>query len=110
MITGLHVDVSSDELKTMLLGRLKYHKDKVALYQEQLVTMKSVDDKLKADRESIGKGSTQTPTDAIQSAIQKHENQCVYYDFMAKHVVASETYRLSEQDLQRLGVSSERFY
>ncbi len=110
MINGLFVDVKSDELKEMLLGRLKYHQDKVALYKDQVKTMKSVDEKLKADREHIGKTSTQSPIESLETAVQKHENQVVYYKFMYDHIVPSEVYRLAESDLQRLGVMSDRYY
>ena len=110
MINGLYIDVTSEELKTMLLGRLKYHQEKVVLYKEQVETMLKVDEKLKGDREAIGKTSTASPVDTLEQAVRKHENQVVYYKFMAEHVVQSEVYRLSENDLQRLGISGERYY
>ncbi len=109
MINGLHVDVTSDELKKMLLGRLTYHQEKISFYKEQVAEMRKVDEKLKRDREAIGKTSTQSPIESLESAVLKHENQSIYYKFMADHVVPSEVYRLSESDLQRLGIQNDRY-
>lgn len=109
MIQGLYIDVASDELKAMLLGRLKYHQEKVAIYKEQVEFMLKADEKSKNDRELIGKTSTASPVESLEQTVRKHENQVVYYKFMAEHVVASEVYRLSENDLQRLGISGDRY-
>jgi len=84
-------------------------KEKVALYKEQVEVMLKADEKLKNDRELIGKTSTTSPVETVEQAVRKHENQVVYYKFMAEHVVASEVYRLSENDLQRLGISGDRY-
>lgn len=110
IINGLHIDVSSDELKTLLLGRLKYHTDKVGFYEQQLVAMRKIDAALTEEARSVGKGSTSSPADSLDQAVKKHQNQCVYYKFMSEHVIQGATYRLDENALQRLGIQTERFY
>lgn len=110
IISGLHVDVSSEELRTMLRDRLKHHNNKAAFYQKQLVEMGKVDLALSAEAKEMGKISTQGPMETLKTAVTKHENQATYYKFMSEHVVSNATYRLCEADLVRLGVQSERFY
>jgi uncharacterized protein (DUF342 family) len=110
MITGLFIDVSSVELKSMLEGRLKFHQDKVEAYTSQLEGLEKLEAALGEEAKKLGKGSTATPKDNMLQTIQKHSNQVIYYKFMAEHVVPSETYRLGENDLMRLGVQSDRMY
>lgn len=110
MIQGLFIDVPSTELKVMLEGRLKYHQDKVTMYQAQLAGLEKLEAGLDEEARRLGKTSTATPKESMQEAVKKHSNQVVYYKFMAEHVVPNETYRLGEQELTRLGVSSDRYY
>ncbi len=110
IINGLHIDVSSDELKTLLLGRLKYHQDKVGFYEKQLVEMKKVDAALTAEAQEMGKTSTRGPLESLEQAVKKHKDQTVYYKFMAEHVIANATYRLDEAALLRLGIQGERYF
>lgn len=111
IITGLHIDVPSDELKTLLLGRLKYHQDKAAAYTVNAAKMREIDKELGQDAEQISKVSnSRNPTSELEQAVKKHKDQAVYYDFMAKHVIANSTYRLDETALVRLGIQADRFF
>lgn len=110
LIQGLHVDVKGTELKELLLGRLKYHQDKVANYDKQLNELKKVDKALAEDAEAISKFSNASPAQSLEQAIKKHKDQTIYYRFVADHVITTATYRLGEQELYRLGISSERHY
>jgi hypothetical protein len=106
MITGLHVDVPSAELKILLQKRLEHHQSKVRLYQEQVEKMQQVNAALQQEAEGFHKGSTRSPEESLRESILKHENHAIYYRFMAEHVIPDETYRLNEQDLMRLGIDS----
>ena len=110
MIQGLYIDVPSTELKTMLEGRLKYHQEKVVMYKNQLDGLVKLEASLDEEARQLGKTSTATPKESMQQAIKKHGDQVIYYKFMAEHVVPNETYRLGEAELQRLGVSTDRYY
>lgn len=110
IITGLHIDVSSDELKGLLIGRLKHHNDKVAFYEKQLGEMRKVDAALTAEAQEMGKSSTRGPLESLETAVKKHKDQMVYYKFMSEHVIVGATYRLDESALLRLGVQAERYY
>lgn len=109
MIEGLHCDVEGKELKALLGGRLDYHTDRLKSYETQLDQMRTMNKNLEEEARQIGKTSTRSPIESLEEAIKRHQNQCIYYKFMAEHVVPSETYRLSEQDLYRLGISPDRF-
>lgn len=110
MIQGLFIDVPSTELKAMLEGRLKYHQDKVTMYRGQLEGLEKLEAGLDEEARRMGKTSTATPKDSMQQAIKKHSDQVVYYKFMSEHVVPNEVYRLGDNELARLGISSERYY
>lgn len=107
IINGLHIDIASDELKTLLLGRLSYHELKVSKYEEQMGKMASIDAELAEEAENIGKYSnTTTAADTIKQSIVKHRDKATYYKFVAKHIVPNATYRLAEADLYRLGIAT----
>lgn len=105
MITGLHVDVKSEELKSLLEARLKYHSERIEFYESQLKKMKEVDAAMASEAAEFSKVSNRSPVESMEQAIKKHRDQTVYYKFMAEHVVANEIYRLAESDLMRLGIS-----
>lgn len=109
MIEGLHADVTGTELKTMLEGRKKYHEDKRAFYERQRIEIEKAERALADEAKSMGKTHTRSPLEAVDDALRKHDAQIIYYTFMAAHVNLSETYRLSDHDLVRLGVTSERW-
>ena len=110
MIQGLYIDVSSDEIRTMLQDRLKYHQGKTSFYKEQLAKMQQIDKALGEEARTIGKTSSASPTESLESSVRKHENMTLYYKFMSEHVVPNETYRLGDGELQRLGILAGRIY
>lgn len=109
MIDGLKIELPSAELKTLLEGRLKYHQQKVDAYQAQRAQLEKIEVTLGEEARRMGKSSNASPLENVEDAIKRHQNQTVYYKFMAEHVIPNETYRLCENDLHRLGVS-ERAY
>jgi len=106
MITGLQIDVTSAELKKMLEDRLKYHQEKVVMLQKQRDDMAVVEKSLAEERERIGKGGSRSLLEGVESSLRDHQNQVIYYKFMFEHVIPSETYRLQEADLIRLGIGN----
>lgn len=105
LIIGMPVDVGGAELVAMLRDRLTYHKARVEAYQGQLAQMAEINKTLSEEARQMGKTSQASPMDSIEAAIKKHQNQVIYYDFCAKHIVQTATYRLSEQELIRIGVA-----
>lgn len=110
IISGIQIDVPADELKRLLLGRLEYHQEKVKAYEKQMTQLVEMERSLADEADRIGKTSNASPKESVQQAITKHKDKSIYYRFVAEHVVANAVYRLSENDLVRIGVQSERYY
>lgn len=108
MIEGIKIDIPATELKALLKGRLEYHQERKAFYQKQYDLMAEAAKGDEERRSTLGKVSNSTPLESMQSSIEKHHNNIVYYTFLHDHVVPNETYRLEESDLLRLGISSGR--
>ena len=109
-IEGLRIDVKAAEMKKLLLARLEYHRKRKTHYEQQAKKLAQIDAALAKEAETFSKTSNASPAETMQAAIKKHYDQAIYYKFMAEHVIAGATYRLSENDLFRLGVNPERHY
>ena len=108
IIIGLHIDVASAELKSLLQGRLKFHEDKASFYEKQLGEMRKIDTAL-AEAQEFSKVTNRGPMESLEQSIKKHRDQVVFYRFTADHVVPDAIYRLSESDLTRLGMTERLF-
>ena len=95
MIEGLHFDLSGTELNAHLALRVAHHADRAAKYRESLAKLSGGEE----DPENTGGMSSSGRSD-LTSRAKAHENKANLFTFMEKHLVASETYRLSEQDLR----------
>jgi hypothetical protein len=105
LIVGLHIDVPGPEMKEIFEGRLRYHKEKVATLEGQIERLRKIDAELADEAENIGKVSnSSTMAQSLEAQLKKHRDQAVYYTFMVKHVVTGATYRLSQHELQTLGI------
>lgn len=104
MIDGFKIDVTSDELIGHLRERAEYHSARARAYGEQSskVTEFQVEDG--------GQMSySNNPASSLSQSAENHRKKSAYYEFLADHVVAGETYRLSDRDLDLLGISNPRF-
>lgn len=99
MIEGLKIDVSSAELTDHLADRASYHQEKRAFYTKQAKAL--VDGGIRENP-----GVSNDPTAQLQNSAKTHAEREAFFRFLAEHVVADETYRLSEQDLTRLEIVS----
>jgi hypothetical protein len=105
IINGLQLDVSAEELKSLFAGRISYHDNKVSKYEKVAAGLEKIDLELEEEADDIGKYSNTTVSnDTIKTSIRKHKNQSRYFKFMSEHVIANSTYRLTNTDLQLLGV------
>lgn len=109
MIEGIHVDVLADEMKELLLGRKVHHEKKLSLYKQQLESMLATEAALKEETLSVGKFSNASPIKTMEESVERHTSCIAFYDFLAKHVVTGETYRLGQDDLRQLGIATSRF-
>lgn len=108
MINGLQVDVKSDELSKILQERMKHHEDKSHVYEvkaaELAKTIKDIEEDM-----TVGKVSGGTPAENLVAKSREHREKASYYKFMIDHVIQNDVYRLGQEDLQRLGITT-RFY
>jgi hypothetical protein len=104
LIQGLHIDVPGSEMKTLFEGRLKYHQEKADALGRQIEQFRKLDKALAEEADNIGKVSNSSPAQSLEQSAKKHRDQTVYYRFMVDHVVMGATYRLSQSELQTLGI------
>lgn len=101
----MQVDVSSDELLKILKERKKHHDDKSAAYSKQAGELTKVISAIEEDMD-IGKVSNGTPAESMERKAREHSEKARYYEFMIDHVIKNDTYRLSQEDLVRLGITA----
>ena len=103
MISGLQVDVQSDELKKIIQSRIDYHTERAALYgskaDEIRKSLEGVEEK------TIGKVSNGSPTQNLEEKAREHTDKLVHFKFMLDHVIVNDVYRLTQTDLQLLGIA-----
>ena len=100
MISGLCIDVSAKELKAHLGARADHHEKKAEWYRTQASTL------------SEGGAGTEMSNDPVRSLAeseQQHREKAAYFRFMEQHIIENETYRLSQNDLSQIELSS-RYY
>ena len=93
MIQGLHIDITAAELGAHMNARAEHHRSKAAFY----------DGKTKELREGgLGEtGHSRDPIRDIEGHAKEHASKAARFAFVAAHLVAGETYRLAEHDLDR---------
>ena len=101
MIEGIKIDIESEELKTHLLDKVKFHQDKTVHYETQVSA-------LEKDKADLAGGSN-NPVSSLQESAKKHKAVGEFFQFMADHIVPNETYRLQADDLRRLEIVSYYF-
>ena len=97
MITGMHFDISSDEMRQHLLARVNHHADRTAFYMKQKETFK---DAPVADMSN-------DPAKQLHEMGKRHAAKAEVFAFMAAHVPNGETFRLTGSELQALEFVSE---
>lgn len=111
MVQGLLVDVKSDELLSIFKERLVHHQEKSKTYAEQAnalaAQLKNIEEDLMTGKVSGGG----TPIDTLNKKAREHQDNAHWYDFMIKHVIQNDVYRLDQRDLQRIGITvGNNFY
>lgn len=106
MIQGLHIDITGAEVKARFQRRADMHTEKLAGYLRQRENLEANMD----PRDKLSHGSMRSPLADLDEKIRAHRDGATYCAFMVEHVVTSETYRLSETELFRMGVEGARAY
>lgn len=102
MIEGLKVTVAGTELRDLCLQRSAHHKQRAAVYAEQVASM----DKNKIAGMNYSGGD---PRSNLQDKMAQHESEGAEMKFIAEHLVLSESYLLDADALQKLGITKRRY-
>ena len=105
MITGLLIDISSEELKKILDAKVDYY-DKRAI--EMATKMKELVE-FTESQEGRGKGLSSGAVQGLSTDARSAREKCKYFKFLADHVVPNETYRLGDGDLSRIEIKNDRY-
>jgi hypothetical protein len=100
MINGLCIDVSAKELKAHLAARADHHEQKADWYKTQAATL---------SEGGVSTGMSNDPVRSLEQSAQQHREKAAYFRFMEQHIIENETYRLSQDDLSQIELSS-RYY
>jgi hypothetical protein len=106
LIVGLHIDVPGSEIRDLLIKKAEHHALRHASYVRELANLETALGGVPMERQ----GFSSHPSDPRQSFRQKvkeHARQLKHTRFLAAHVVLDATYRLSVNELDRLGVQDE---
>lgn len=107
MIEGIHVDVSSEELRALVSQRREYHERKADEYTRQAVQVEQVFLKATGDP---GRTRVENPADDIRRNIARHKDAARHLAFVAEHLAENETYRLGGADLRDIGIIEQERY
>jgi len=106
VIEGVKIDLSYAELRDHLLGRAEHHLARATFYESRAGELdKGIRELDLEDEEMVNAFSNSgrgDPRDGLRRSAKEHRNKRVYYEFLAGHLVATETYRLTENDLARI--------
>jgi hypothetical protein len=100
MITGLCMDVSAKELREHLAARADHHDEKSKWYGTQAEALRNG---------GAATGMSNDPVRSLEESDYRHREKAAYFRFMEQHIVDKETYRLSQEDLGQIELSS-RYY
>ena len=100
MIEGFKVTITAAEMKHHLHTRAKHHEERAKWYENQRATF--------ADAPTAQ--MTQDPVAGLKEAGKRHEQKSSWFNFMAEHVPAGETYLLNDHDLERLEMVQAKGY
>jgi hypothetical protein len=99
MIEGLKIEITSDELRVHILARAEHHRERATFYEAQVSN-------LRAGGLTAERGVSNDPVGSLNHSATQHRNKTAFFAFLAEHLVPGETYRLTENDLERLEIFS----
>ena len=105
MIEGIKIEMTTTELKTHVVERVKFHKGKAVWYAKQATNLRAG----RSDGMMSASNMTNDPVTSLVRSREEHEKRATYFALVAKHLIPNETYRLSESDLSRLEFASQYF-
>lgn len=102
MIEGLKIEIGASELRDHLIKRATYHKDKREFYTKQALSLREGGIQNEV-------ANSNNPVQSLEQSAKSHGEREAFFRFLGDHIVLSEDYRLSEQDLTRIEIVSRYF-
>jgi hypothetical protein len=105
MIEGLKLSIGSLELQGLCDARVQYHTDKATFFENEVKRLAPVMAEMANEAQSQGKFSnSNSMTDSFEQKTAHHKDRATYFKFLANHLIAGESYRLSLEDLRILEI------
>lgn len=101
MIDGFKIDITADELVAHLDSRISHHHGRTQECETKLQRLQALES-TSDEEEDVFDMCGASKIDGLQRLAAKHRTREVFLMFVRNHVVASEVYRLSEDDLRLL--------
>lgn len=107
-IQGLKLSMTSEELKTTMLDRIKYHQEKADWCDKEYKRLEPELEKFRNEASAQGKmgrsNNVNTAASSFKNEYQRHFDKVTLFKFMAEHIIPNETYIFDENDLRKLEV------
>ena len=101
MVDGFRIDVTADELVAHLDRRITHHHARAEECEAKLQRLRALESAADEEEDAFHMCGA-SRIDGLERLVARHRNREVFLMFARNHVVASEIYRLSEEDLQLL--------
>jgi hypothetical protein len=108
MIEGVEFDISSQELAKHLHTRVEHHNKRAKWYADKADTLAEGEFN-EETRQKMSSTNNANPVDTFKAGAKRHKAKASLFSFMATHVIQNETYRLSENDLNRLELTESEY-
>ena len=109
MINGLNFDIDTKELEEILNTKIQQFSAKASLYQEQAEQQEELTRRQASiDDSDLPKFSNDQSTN-LRSKANEQLQKVKEFTFLRDHLIKNETYRLTRDDLNYLGIVHRRF-
>lgn len=103
MIDGIRIQVTAQEMRSLLSARADHHEERAAFYKAEA-------ERFEANKVESMNYTNGDPTRQLKEKHAEHEGLVPYFRFCAEHVPMGEAYELDEEDLRTLGICPPRRY
>ncbi|MGH9350505.1 MAG: hypothetical protein ACRD26_24935 [Vicinamibacterales bacterium] len=101
MIEGFKVDVTAEELVAHLDGRAQHHRERLLECESKLRQLQTLEPGPHTEEEDF-EMCTASRLHGVERLVERHRSRELFLMFARNHVVATEIYRLTEDDLRLL--------
>jgi hypothetical protein len=101
MIEGFRVDVTAEELVAHLDGRVHHHRERAQECESKLRQLQALEQAVEEEEEVFDMCAA-SRVHGLERMVARHRSRETFLLFARDHVLATEIYRLSEEDLRLL--------